>query len=253
MAPWLKLSTAILDDEKISVIRNLPDGDTLFVLWVGILCLAMKKETDRLYIAEGVPYQDTDLSTVLNIKLDTVRMGLKMFERMGMVAKCNDDGALHVTHLVEHQALSKLDKQRLLTADRVRRYRSRKELPAPPVTRYSVTKALPEEEEEREIEEERKKTKEKRAYAENVRMTEEEYGKLVAKYGEAQVAKLIDKLDAYKLSKGKRYASDYGAIRTWAVDACKVAPVPQQRRVCEACASEFAGTGRLCEKCKQVK
>ena len=87
MAVWLKLDTGILDDEKIRIIRDLPDGDTLFVLWIGILCLAMKKETESLYIADGIPYEDTHLSTLYNIKIDTVKLGLSVFERLGMVTR----------------------------------------------------------------------------------------------------------------------------------------------------------------------
>lgn len=55
----------------------------------------------------------------------------------------------------------------------------------------------------------------KNKYADDVRMTETEYKKLVDKYGEDNVKKMIEKLDAYKGSKGKKYKSDYKAILSW--------------------------------------
>lgn len=51
---WLKLDIGILQDEKIDDIRAMTAGDSLFVLWVGLLCLAMKQETDVIYVTQGV-------------------------------------------------------------------------------------------------------------------------------------------------------------------------------------------------------
>lgn len=153
MAQWLKLDTNILNDEKIDLIRQMPEGDTLFTLWVGLLCLAMKKETDCLYIAEDVPYHPENLATIFHIPIDTIRLGLTVFGRFRMIAIL-DDGAIHITHLQDHQALDKLDRKRLLTADRMRRYRQRLALQAPSedVTRNGVTVTLTEEEVESEEE-----------------------------------------------------------------------------------------------------
>lgn len=54
-------------------------------------------------------------------------------------------------------------------------------------------------------------------YADDVRMQEKEYQKLVADYGEELTQKFIDKLNNYKLSNHKRYADDYRAILSWVV------------------------------------
>lgn len=63
-----------------------------------------------------------------------------------------------------------------------------------------------------------KNTPKKIHYAEFVTMTEEEYNKLVDKYGEENTQKMIEKLDNYKGAKGKTYKSDYRAILNWVVD-----------------------------------
>lgn len=54
-------------------------------------------------------------------------------------------------------------------------------------------------------------------YAEFVNMTKEEYQKLVDMFGVDAVKKMIDILDNYKGSTGKKYKSDYRAIRSWVV------------------------------------
>lgn len=77
-----------------------------------------------------------------------------------------------------------------------------------PVTRSSNRK-------EKEI----NKEKEKHPYRENVLLTSDEYQKLIDQYGQSHVEKMLDKLAGYKLSKGKTYKSDYGAILQWVVEA----------------------------------
>jgi predicted phage replisome organizer/uncharacterized phage protein (TIGR02220 family) len=150
MAHWLKLDIGILRDEKIELIRALPEGDSLFVLWIGLLCLAMKKETDMLYIAEGIPYGPEEIATVVNLDAKVVRMGIEVFQRFGMV-QALEDGALHITNFREHQAIDKMSRQRELTTARVQRFRER----ARDVTRYGVTGNATELEGEVELEKEK--------------------------------------------------------------------------------------------------
>lgn len=54
--------------------------------------------------------------------------------------------------------------------------------------------------------------------AENVTMTNDEYQKLLAAHGPADTARLVEILDNYKGSSGKKYKSDYRAILSWCVD-----------------------------------
>lgn len=63
-----------------------------------------------------------------------------------------------------------------------------------------------------------KTNKNKEIYGEfgKVKLTGEEYLKLVEKLGERNTKVLIDELDAYIASKGKKYSSHYATILTWA-------------------------------------
>jgi DNA-binding transcriptional MocR family regulator len=55
----------------------------------------------------------------------------------------------------------------------------------------------------------------KKQYAQYVKMTEEEYQKLIDDYGEQKTKDMIEDLNNYKGSKGKKYKSDYLTIRSW--------------------------------------
>lgn len=46
-------------------------------------------------------------------------------------------------------------------------------------------------------------------------MTQEEWDKLVAEYGEPAARRMVEILSNYKGSKGKTYKSDYRAILSW--------------------------------------
>lgn len=64
-------------------------------------------------------------------------------------------------------------------------------------------------------------TNDKKKYADFVYMKESDYQKLVEKYGQKATEKMIEVLDAYKGSTGRRYKDDYRAILMWVVDKVK--------------------------------
>lgn len=57
--------------------------------------------------------------------------------------------------------------------------------------------------------------------SESVLLSKEEYEKLIKNYGVEDTKKMIEILDNYKLSSGKKYKSDYRAILNWVVGRLK--------------------------------
>lgn len=55
-------------------------------------------------------------------------------------------------------------------------------------------------------------------WAPNVSMTNADHAKLVERFGDADTKRLIEILDNYKGSSGKKYKDDYRAILSWCVD-----------------------------------
>ena len=57
--------------------------------------------------------------------------------------------------------------------------------------------------------------KKKHCFFDNILLTEEEYRKLVERFGEAGTKDRLENLSLYKKSRGKKYSSDYATILAW--------------------------------------
>lgn len=76
--------------------------------------------------------------------------------------------------------------------------------------------------EERKKDNKEKKDKEiKRAYADNVQLTESEYQRLVEEYGKELTDRSVEYLSSYKVEKSYKTKSDNLTIRRWVIDAAK--------------------------------
>lgn len=127
---WIKITTAMFDDEKIRIIESMPDADAILVIWIKLLTLAGKNNSNGfIFLAENIPYTDEMLSTLLNRPLSTVRLALEIFKQFGMV-EYNDDDFLHITNWDKHQNIDGLELIREQNKLRKRRQREKlKQLP----------------------------------------------------------------------------------------------------------------------------
>ena len=51
---WFKLTTNIFSDEKMRIIEDMPEKDTLFYIWIKLICMATQQyDKGGLYIAAG--------------------------------------------------------------------------------------------------------------------------------------------------------------------------------------------------------
>jgi predicted phage replisome organizer len=244
---WLALDVGILSDEKIKLIRKLPEGDGLFVLWIGILCLAMKAENKGMVeLSPGIPYDPEDLADVLGLPLNTVKLGVSVFEKKFNMIKIIN-GTIEVVNFFEHQHLEKLElymsNQREKTRLRVEKYRNKLKLLPPSKEEEkgnsSVTETLcnaPTITITNTIT--RTKEKEKKdVYGEfgNVKLTPSEHQKLILKIGPEKTSLAIEKLSSYLASKGDKYKSHYATMFSWVIESVngKTAPNKSQAAVDE--------------------
>lgn len=122
---FIKLDINILNDSKIKIVRKLPDGDKLFLLWVGMLCLAMKSARPGvLEISDGLPYNDELLAGELDLELNVVRLGLDWFVKLKMI-ELLENGEVFLINFSSHQALEKIEKKREQARLRKQRQRER--------------------------------------------------------------------------------------------------------------------------------
>lgn len=124
---WIKIVTDIFDDEKIRLIEDLPDSDSIIVCWFKLLCLSGKQNNAGvLMLNERIAYTDEMLATVFRRPLQTVRFALQTFEYYGMIEIIN--GAITIPNWGKHQNIEGIDKVREQTRERVARYRERQKL-----------------------------------------------------------------------------------------------------------------------------
>ncbi|WP_353990063.1 phage replisome organizer N-terminal domain-containing protein [Pediococcus argentinicus] len=123
---WIKLKTDMFEDEKIKLIQAMPESDAILIVWIRLLTLAGKVNDDgRIYIQENLSYTDEELSVLFNKPLNVVRLALQTLSRFNMIG-INKNGILKIKNWEKHQNVDGLDKIRLQSAERNKRYRARK-------------------------------------------------------------------------------------------------------------------------------
>ena len=106
---WLKITTSMFDDEKIKFIDSLPDRDTIFYIWIRLIVLAGKCNAGGyIFLTEHIPYTDEMLSSVINRPLNTVKLALSTFVKLGMID--TDDKGIFLVNFSKHQNIEGLDK-----------------------------------------------------------------------------------------------------------------------------------------------
>lgn len=121
---WIKIITDIFDDEKILLIENLPDADTLIVIWFKLLCLAGKTNNNGVFLLSGkMPYTDEMLATIFRRPLTSVRFALEKFEELGMIETY--ENVITIPNWGKHQTLDKLEKKTNYMREYMRGYRQK--------------------------------------------------------------------------------------------------------------------------------
>lgn len=152
---WIKLATGLPDNRKIKQIRKLPDGDTIALMWIFLMCLAGDTNDEGMvYFMPEIPYTDEMLAEQFNIDVNTVRLGLATFQRFGMIEIVDD--IICLSSWEKWQAVDKLSEMREKTRLRVAKHREKQRLAAGNATcNVTVTHGnAVDKEEEREIERE---------------------------------------------------------------------------------------------------
>lgn len=121
---WIKLNIDMFDDEKIKIIQSMPEGDAMCVIWIKLLTLAGKtNDKGYVYITDDMPYTDEMLSVIFNKPLNTVRLALDTFTKLGMIDV--DSKGIYLLNFDRHQSLDKLEKIKEQTRARVQRHREK--------------------------------------------------------------------------------------------------------------------------------
>lgn len=138
---WIKLATDIFENRKIKQIEKMPEGDSIIVIWLKILCLAGTiNDSGLIYLTREVPYTDDMLAAQFDRPLSTVRLALATFEKFGMIEIVDD--FLLLPSWEKYQNLETLEKIREQTRQRVAAYREKQKQKLPCNVTGNVTVTL---------------------------------------------------------------------------------------------------------------
>lgn len=162
---WIKIATNIFSDEKILLIEQMPEADTILVIWFKLLCMAGKENNCGVFVmGNKFAYTDEMLATIFRRNLQTIRLALSTFEAFGMIEIIEDpfgNDVYTIPNWEKHQNVDGMDKIREQTRLRVAKHREQQRLALGNVTcNVTVTEGNATDK-EKEKEEEKEKEKEK--------------------------------------------------------------------------------------------
>jgi predicted phage replisome organizer/uncharacterized phage protein (TIGR02220 family) len=122
---WIKITTDMFNDEKITLIESMPDGESLLIIWLKILTLGGRCNANgEIILAENVPYTDQMLATIFKKNVATVRMALDVFEQFGMIHY--DGKTIIITNWEKHQNVDGMQKIRNQNRERFKKFYEKK-------------------------------------------------------------------------------------------------------------------------------
>ena len=120
---WIKTQCDLFNNRKIKQIEVMPEGDSILVIWVKLLCLAGSiNDAGYIYLTKEVPYTDELLANEFNRSVQLVRLALMTFQKFGMIEII--DNILHVSNWAKYQNIEGMEKVKEQTRKRVARHRA---------------------------------------------------------------------------------------------------------------------------------
>lgn len=240
---WIKLKTTFFDEEAIDFLMSQENGSKYIVLYQ-MLCLQTANNNGELSTKIGEMIMPYDVKKIVRdtkyFDFDTVTIALELFKRLGLVYE-EENQVLHISNF------SEMVGSETSSAKRVRDYRERQKAfqcnsdvtpdslqcnsnvtIEPLQSNIDVTQEYRDksiEYRDKSIEKDidycaqsaptKKPHKKKYGAYNHVRLTDEEFNRLVEEYGEAITAEYIKKVDEYCELKGAVYKNHNLAIRNF--------------------------------------
>jgi predicted phage replisome organizer len=113
---YLKLKDNFYDDDRIKIIEGMTNGVYYSNLLLK-LYLKSLKTNGQLRFTKAIPYDENIISTITNINIDIVRVGINVLLEMQFIEKL-DNGTIFMTEIQNFIGKSSTE------ADRVREYRN---------------------------------------------------------------------------------------------------------------------------------
>ena len=119
---WIKITTDMFDNRKIKHLRRLPDGNNIVLIWVMLLTMAGRCNSNgMIFLTENIPYTPKMLADELDFEKNTVQLALQALESLGMIVTNN--GYFAIAGWEEYQNIEGMEKIR--EQNRIRKQRQR--------------------------------------------------------------------------------------------------------------------------------
>ena len=165
---WIKIATNLFADEKILLIEQMPDADTIIVIWFKLLCMAGRENNCGVFVmGNKIPYTDEMLAAIFRRPLTTIRLALKTFVDFGMIEIIElptGDGVVTIPNWEKHQNIDGMEKIREQNRLRKQKQREKQKMLECHGTVTQCHATEEEKEEEKEEEREKKNKKESAPY-----------------------------------------------------------------------------------------
>lgn len=108
---WVKLTTDMFDNRKIKHLRRLPDGNNIVLIWVMLLTMAGRCNSNgMIFLTENIPYTPKMLADELDFEENTVILALQALENLDMIV--TDGKFFSIAGWEEYQNIEGMDKIR---------------------------------------------------------------------------------------------------------------------------------------------
>lgn len=125
---WIKLKTDMFSDEKIRLIEQMENGDSILIIWLKMLTHAGKINDDgMIYLNPGTPFSLDMLSVIYGRDKSLIQSALEVLKNFGMIDVSRDSGVC-ISNWEKHQNVEQLEIIREKNRERVRKHRERKRL-----------------------------------------------------------------------------------------------------------------------------
>jgi predicted phage replisome organizer len=119
---WIKLTTDMFDNRKIKHLRRLPDGNNIVLIWVMLLTMAGRCNSNgMIFLTENIPYTPKMLADELDFEENTVQLALGALEQLNMIVTNN--GFFSIAGWEEYQNIEGME--RIREQNRLAQQRSR--------------------------------------------------------------------------------------------------------------------------------
>ena len=124
---WIKITTDVFDNEKIKLIKKMPEGKSILLIWFQLLTLAGKNnECGMIMLTSDLAYTDDMLAVYCEEPIANIRLALSMFEKFKMITIV--DSILKITNWEKYQNISGMEKIKHDQNERQKKCRAGKKL-----------------------------------------------------------------------------------------------------------------------------